>query len=123
MIRRTWKPGASVSTMKQVMPSRPLLLSVRANVMPKSARSAPLMKCLVPFRTQPSPSRWAVVWIAPAGSLPPAGSVRPKKLRFLPSSSGIQIPLLLILAGLEQLREARPAEHAVAGRVQPGPVL
>ncbi len=88
MIRRTWKPGASVSTMKQVIPSRPLLLSVRANVMPKSARSAPLMKCLVPFRTQPSPSRCAVVWIAPAGSLPPAGSVRPKKLRFLPSNNG-----------------------------------
>ena len=86
--RRTWNPGASVSTMKQVIPSRPPSLSVRANVIPKSARSAPLMNCLVPLRIQSSPSRRAVVWIAPAGSLPPEGSVNAKKLRFSPFRTG-----------------------------------
>ena len=44
--RRTWKPGDAVSTMKQVMPPRPFAASVRAKTMPKSARSAPLMKIL-----------------------------------------------------------------------------
>ena len=86
--RRTWNPGMSVSTMKQVMPARPLSASVRANTRPKSALSAPEMNTLEPLMTQSLPSLTARVRMARAGSLPPDGSVSPKKPRFSPRSIG-----------------------------------
>ena len=74
--------------MKQVMPARPFDASVRANTMPYCARSAPEMKSLAPFSTQPLSLRSALVWMARAGSLPPDGSVRPKNGFFSPRSVG-----------------------------------
>ena len=87
-MRRTRKPGMSVSTRKQVIPLRPSSGSVRAKTMPKSALSAPEMNVFSPSTIQSSPSRTAVVRIARAGSLPPEGSVRAKKPRFSPRSTG-----------------------------------
>ncbi len=109
--------------MKHVTPPRPFSGSVRANTRPKCARSAPEMKIFDPLMIQSSPSRTARVRIARAGSLPPDGSVRPKKPRFSPRSIGSQITRLLVVVGFEQLREAGAAEHAITRRVQPGAML
>ena len=66
------------------MPARPLPLSVRANTMPHGAWWAREMKTLRPFSTQRSPRFSARVWMAPAGSEPPDGSVMAKNV-FTPS--------------------------------------
>jgi hypothetical protein len=69
------KPGVPRSTMKHEMPARPRRGSVRANTTPQGASCAREMKTLRPLRTQRSPRRSARVWMAPAGSEPPDGSV------------------------------------------------
>ena len=74
------KPGVPCSRMKQEMPARPFALSVRANTMPHGASCAREMKTLRPLSTQRSPRCSARVWIAPAGSEPPEGSVMAKKV-------------------------------------------
>ena len=81
------------------------------------------MKILPPLMTQSSPSRTARVRIARAGSLPPDGSVSAKKPLLLAAQRRIQIAFLLIVVGLEQLRETGTAEHAVAWRVEAGAML
>ena len=121
--RRTWKPGVSASTMKQVMPPRPFSASVRAKTRPKCAWSAPEMKILEPLMTQPLVLGSARVWMARAGSLPPDGSVRPKKRLLLAAQHRIEVALLLVLVGLVELGQAGAAEDAVAGHVEAGAVL
>ncbi len=75
-----WKPGVPCSTMKQEMPPRPLPRSVRANTMPHGASWAREMKTFRPLSTHLSPRRSARVWMAPAGSEPPEGSVIAKNV-------------------------------------------
>ena len=53
---------------------------MRANTTPHSASWACDVKILVPFSTQPPSFFTAVVWMAPAGSDPPLGSVIAKKV-------------------------------------------
>ena len=77
-------PGVPRSRMKHEMPARPLALSVRAHTMPHGASWAREMNTLRPFKTQRSPRFSARVWMAPAGSAPPEGSVMAKKV-FVPS--------------------------------------
>ena len=77
---RGLKPGVPLSTMKQLIPSRPLAALVRAKITPHSASWAWEMNIFVPLRTQRSPCFTARVWIAPAGSEPPPGSVIAKKV-------------------------------------------
>ena len=62
------------STTKAVTPRR-VLGSVLAKTIPQSPHGEPLIKILLPFIIQSSPSRLVVVWIALAGSEPPLGSV------------------------------------------------
>ncbi len=75
------KPGVPGSRMKQEMPARPFSLLVRAHTSPHFALCALEMKTLRPLSTQPSPLRSARVWMAPAGSEPPEGSVMAKNVR------------------------------------------
>ena len=63
------------------MPARPLALSVRAHTTPHFALWMFEMKTLRPFSTHVSPRFSARVWIAPAGSEPPDGSVMAKNVR------------------------------------------
>ena len=77
---RAVKPGVPFSTMNALTPARPLVRSVRAKITPHSPRSAREMKIFVPFSTQWSPCLTAVVWMAPAGSEPPLGSVMAKNV-------------------------------------------
>jgi hypothetical protein len=72
--------------MKHEMPPRPFPLSVRAKTMPHGASCAREMNTLRPLSTHLSPRRSARVWIAPAGSEPPEGSVIAKNVS-LPSRS------------------------------------
>ena len=72
------------STMKAEMPLLPLLLSVTAITTMVSADWPCVMNALLPFSTQPSPSRTAVVRIA-AASLPEPGSVSPHAASFSPA--------------------------------------
>src|SRR5262249_60954647 len=74
------KPGVPRSTMKQEIPARPLALSVRAQTRPHGASWAREAKTLRPFSTQRPPRFSARVWIAPAGSDPPDGSVMAKNV-------------------------------------------
>ncbi len=74
------KPGVPCSRMKHEMPPRPFPLSVRAKTMPHGASWAREMKTFLPLSTHLSPRRSARVWIAPAGSEPPAGSVIAKNV-------------------------------------------
>src|SRR6202022_1568164 len=73
-------------TEEEQNPPRPLPFSVRANTMPHGASCAREMKTFRPLSTHLSPRRSARVWIAPAGSEPPDGSVIAKKVS-LPSRS------------------------------------
>ncbi len=75
------KPGVPGSRMKQEMPARPFSLFVRANTTPHLPLCALEMKTLRPFSTHVSPRRSARLWMAPAGSEPPDGSVMAKKVR------------------------------------------
>jgi hypothetical protein len=61
-----------------------LALSVRAQTIPQGASWAREMKTLRPFSTHRSPRFSARVWMAPAGSDPPDGSVMAKNV-FVPS--------------------------------------
>jgi hypothetical protein len=74
-------PGVPGSRMKHEMPARPLSLLVRAHTRPHCALCALEMKTLRPLSTHRSPRRSARVWIAPAGSEPPEGSVIAKNVR------------------------------------------
>ena len=74
-------PGVPGSTMKQEIPPRPFSLLLRAKTMPHFAPSMFEMKTLRPFSTHVSPRRSARVWMAPAGSEPPEGSVMAKNVR------------------------------------------
>src|SRR5437879_12885857 len=69
------KPGVPGSRMKHEMPARPFSLLVRAQTIPHFELWAFEMNTLRPFSTHVSPRRSARVWIAPAGSEPPEGSV------------------------------------------------
>ena len=62
------------------MPARPLPLSVRAKTTPHGASCAREMKTFLPLSTHLSPRFSARVWMAPAGSEPPEGSVMAKKV-------------------------------------------
>ncbi|EKD37675.1 MAG: hypothetical protein ACD_75C01044G0002 [uncultured bacterium] len=74
----TIRPGVSASTKNRLMPLPfGALWSVTAHTTNTSAKEPLVMNNLVPFRTQSSPSRTAVV-VIPAGSEPAPGSVRPK---------------------------------------------
>jgi hypothetical protein len=73
------------------------------------------MNIFEPLMIQSSPERTARVRIARAGSLPPDGSVSAKK-PFFAAQHRHQITLLLVVVGLEQLREARAAEYAITLR-------
>ena len=75
------KPGVPGSRMKQEMPPRPFSLLVRAKTMPHFPLCALEMKTLRPLSTHRSPRRSARVWMAPAGSEPPDGSVIAKNVR------------------------------------------
>ena len=76
----TLMPGVPASTTNGLMPARPADLSTRRPdddeaVRIRSSASAPsVQKIFVPFSTQSSPSRTAVVWIAEV-SEPQPGSV------------------------------------------------
>src|SRR5262249_31516197 len=74
-------PGVPGSRMKQEIPARPFSLFVRAHTTPHFALWAFEMKTLRPFSTHLSPRRSARVWMAPAGSEPPEGSVIAKNVR------------------------------------------
>ena len=78
------KPGVPRSRTKHEMPERPFARSVRAHTMPQGASWAREMKTFRPFKTQRSPRFSARVWMAPAGSDPPEGSVIAKNV-FRPS--------------------------------------
>ena len=81
-------PGVSMSTRKQVMPPRARFSgSVTAMTWAKSEKPALLMKRLVPFSTQWSPSSTARVFM-PAGSPPASGSVWAKHATFSPRITG-----------------------------------
>ena len=84
LMGRAVKPGVPRSRMKHEIPPRPLVLSVRAHTRPHGASWAREVKTLRPLRTQRSPRFSARVWIAPAGSEPPEGSVMAKNV-FRPS--------------------------------------
>jgi hypothetical protein len=77
---RAVNPFMPFSTMKQLMPARPLPESVRQNTTPQGASWAREMKILVPLMTQRSPFFSARQRMAPAGSEPPEGSVMAQKL-------------------------------------------
>src|SRR2546428_3144311 len=79
-IGRAVKPGVPFSMMKQEIPSRPFARSVRTKTTPHSASWAWEMNIFVPFSTQWSPRFSPRLWIAPAGSEPPLGSVIAKKV-------------------------------------------
>src|SRR2546427_1714979 len=80
LMLRAVKPGVPCSTMKHEILARPFALSVRAHTRPHGASWAREAKTLRPFRTHRSPLRSARVWIAPAGSEPPDGSVIAKNV-------------------------------------------
>jgi hypothetical protein len=67
------KPGVPFSTRKPRIPS-----AVFAHTTATSARVPLVIHCLAPLSTQPSPSRRAVVRMAP-GLEPKSGSVKPKQ--------------------------------------------
>ena len=75
------KPGVPGSMMKHEMPPRPFSLLLRAKTIPHLAPSMLEMKTLRPFSTHLSPRFSARVWMAPAGSEPPDGSVMAKNVR------------------------------------------
>src|SRR5262249_26843435 len=75
------KPGVPGSRTKPERPPRPFSLLVRAQTIPHFALCAFEMKTLRPFSTHRSPRRSARVWMAPAGSEPPEGSVIAKNVR------------------------------------------
>ena len=79
-IGRAVKPGVPFSTTKHEIPSRPFVRSVRTKTTPHSASCAWEMNIFVPFKTQWSPRLSPRLWIAPAGSEPPLGSVIAKKV-------------------------------------------
>ncbi len=73
----TESPGFSVSIMKAPIPSSfPSMMALAVTVM-SPATPAFVVKILLPLITHSSPSRTAVVLVAPA-SLPASGSVSPK---------------------------------------------
>ncbi len=81
------RPGVPRSTMNAEMPLWPLLLSDTAITTIVSPDAPCVMKALLPFSTQWSPSRTAVVRIA-AASLPDPGSVSAQAASFSPRASG-----------------------------------
>ena len=94
------KPGASVGTMNSAGLSWPVFASsVRPTTMTASASSTPEMNTFRPLRTQPSPSRRAVVVIL-CELEPASGSVMANAMRSEPSAKPRQ-PALLLLVGAE----------------------
>ena len=79
-IGRAVKPGVPLSMMKQLIPSRPFAALVRTKTTPHSASWTWEMNIFVPLRIQRSPRFTPRLWIAPAGSEPPLGSVMAKKV-------------------------------------------
>src|SRR5689334_10083323 len=80
-------PGAWPGTRKAEMPRFPAAGSVLARATNQRATFALVIQAFSPFSTQESPSRVAVVFIAPA-SLPDPGSVRQKPPMWPLASSG-----------------------------------
>jgi hypothetical protein len=77
------KPGMPFSTRKPlILPS-----SVRAHTTATSASEPLVIHIFEPFRTQPSPERFAHMRIA-AGFEPASGSVRPKQPSVVPAAIG-----------------------------------
>ena len=75
--RCTPNPGVEVSTTNADTPLCPSVGSVFAYTIPTSATLAFVIHILAPLTTYSSPSRTAVVRIAPSRSEPPAGSDMP----------------------------------------------
>ena len=121
--RRTWKPGVSASTMKQVMPPRPLrgvgageddaeVGAVGAGDEDLGAVDHPAVAVALGLGLDGARR------IAAARRLGQA-----EEAALLAAQHREEVALLLVLVGLEELRQARAAERAVAGRVEPGAML